>query len=603
MKRCPECRRDYYDDTLSFCLEDGTPLVQGSVPVSHTSDDEPATAILSEPPALAGGQLSGESPTRAFNHTTDQTAILRTGAEAEPRENLDDSSERQSLSAHRAAKPQSQRNKLLAGVGLAVLVLIAGFFGYRYLGSSSKQIESIAVMPFVNESGNADFEYLSDGMTGTLINSLSQLPNLNVQARSSVFRYKGKDTDAKTIGKELNVQAVLNGRVVQHGDDLVLYMELVDAQTGKHIWGDQYNRKQTDLISLQGEIARDVSQKLSTKLLGADEKKLAKNYTENAEAYKLYLKGRFYWYRFPAKEFEKSRDYYQQAIDADPNYALAYAGLAEYYGFGAAIGFLPPTSENWSKSETAANKALALDDTLPDAYNALGGVKQFNNDRTGAERDLRRAIELNPNYAEGRRHYALLLIEDGRSDEAHAQMTKVLELEPLSVTFNRDLAMMFYRTRQYDRAIEQYRKTLELDSNDAYTHELLGDTYEQKRMQKEAVAEWSRALRLTGDDESATMLERTFDASGFNAAVRALWQKKLERFNEKTRRGEYVPAMNYALAYTRLADKEQAFAWLAKAEQERNALLKYAVKLDPIYDSLRSDPRFQELLKKVAFPE
>jgi tetratricopeptide (TPR) repeat protein len=353
---------------------------------------------------------------------------------------------------------------------------------------------------------------------------------------------------------------------------------------------------------LQSEIARDVANKLRTRLSGAEQQKLTKRYTENAEAYQLYLKGRYYWYKFPAKEFEKSRDYYQQAIDVDPNYALAYAGLAEYYGFGAATGFLPPSDENWSKSEAAARKALALDDALPDAYNAMSGFKQFNNDRAGAERELRRAIELNPNYAEGRRHYAMFLIEDGRSEEALAQMRKGLELEPLSVPSNRDLAMIFYRTRQYDRAIEQYQKTLELDPNDAFTHELLGDTYEQKGMQKEAVAEWSRALRLTGDNESATMLERTFAASGFNAAVRALWQKKLERFNEKAKRGEYVPAMNYALAYTRLADKEQAFAWLAKAEQERNGLIFQAI-LDPRNDSLHDDPRYQNLLRRVGLPQ
>ncbi|MBA2732657.1 MAG: protein kinase, partial [Acidobacteria bacterium] len=415
-----------------------------------------------------------------------------------------------------------KRHKLAALLILATLVAAIAYFAYsRYRVASDKAnnsaasdastIRSIAVLPFVNESNNVDAEYLSDGMTESLINSLSQLPNLSVKARSTVFRYKGKEIEPQQVGSELNVQAILNGRVVQRGDDLALYLSLVDARNGNQLWGEQYNRKLADLVTLQGEIAHDVSNKLWVKLSGADEQKLAKNYTENAEAYQLYLKGRYYWYKFPAKEFEKSRDYYQQAIDVDPNYALAYAGLAEYYGFGAATGFLPPTSENWSKSEAAANKALALDDALPDAYNALAGVKQFNNDDSaGAERDLRRAIELNPSYAEGRNHYAAHLINFGRLEEALAQMRKGLELEPLSVPFNRNLAMTFYQTRQYDRAIEQYQKTLELDPNDAYTHELLGDTYEQKGMQKEAVAEWSRALRLTGDNESATMLERTF---------------------------------------------------------------------------------------------
>jgi len=190
----------------------------------------------------------------------------------------------------------------------------------------------------------------------------------------------------------------------------------------------------------------------------------------------------------------------------------------------------------------------------------------------------------------------------GRSEEALPQMKKVLELEPLSVPYNRILAMIFYWMHQYDPAIEQYQKTLELDPNDAFTHELLGDTYEQKGMQKEAVAEWSKALRLVEDNESAMILERTYTASGFNAVVRALWQKKLERFNEKAKRGEYIPAMNYALAYTRLADKEQAFVWLAKAEQERNGLI-FKVKFDPIYGSLRDDPRFQDLLRRVGFSQ
>ncbi len=492
-----------------------------------------------------------------------------------------------------------RKHKFVSFGLLAALVVALAAIGYfRFFATHSAAINSIAVLPFVNESGNADVEYLSDGMTETLISSLSQIPKLNVKARSSVFRYKGKDADVQTVGKELNVQAILNGTVVQRGQDLALHIELVDAQTEIVLWSADYKQPMANLVSLQNDITRDVSGKLKIKLSGTDEQKLAKTYTDNAEAYQLYLKGRYYWYRFPAKEFEKSRDYYQQAIDIDPTYALAYAGLAEYYGFGAALGVLPP-DENWSKSEAATNKALALDDTLPDAHNALAGVKQFNNDPAGAERELRRAIELNPNYAEGRDHYAQDLTDAGRFEESLAQIKKVLELEPLSVRYNRGLALFFYRTRDYDRAIKQYQKTLELDPNDAYTHELLGNTYEQKGMQKEAVAEWSKALRLTEDNDAAAILERTFAASGFNVAVRSLWQRKLEQLNEKAKRGEFVPAMNFAFAYTRLADKEQAFAWLAKAERERNRLI-FDVKLEPIYDSLRDDARFQDLLRRVG---
>jgi len=265
--------------------------VQGSVPVG--SDVEPATAILSEPGAVATGFLGGEDKTRPQINTTDQIAIFPRGSEAEPQKNLGDTSERQSLSAHRAAKPLSGGKKLLAGIGIAVLLLVGGFFGYRYLNTNTKQIESIAVMPFVNESGITDNEYLSDGMTETLIKSLSNLPNLNVKPRSSVFRYKGKDTDLHTIARELNVQAILNGRVVQRGEQLTLSLELVDVQKDRVIWTEQYQRKQSDLVSLQSDIARDITSKLKSKLSGADETKLTKSDTANPEAYQSYLKGRF----------------------------------------------------------------------------------------------------------------------------------------------------------------------------------------------------------------------------------------------------------------------------------------------------------------------
>ena len=506
---------------------------------------------------------------------------------------------------------KAKSNKLLV-VGLAILLLSAIGFAYWFFNRSGKQIESIAVMPFVNESGSTDVEYLSDGMTETLISSLSQIPKLSVKARSSVFRYKGKETDAQTVGKELNVQAILNGRIVQRGDNLTLYLSLVDAQTGNQIWGEPYNRKMIDLVSLQSEIALDVSQKLKIKLSGVEQQKLTKNYTANTEAYQLYLKGLYYWNKFPAKEYEKSRDYFEQAIDVDPTYALAFSGLADYYGFRANSGLVPP-DEYWLKAEAAANKALALDASLGEAHSSLATVKMYYyRDWAGAERELKQAIELSPNNSETHQLYSIYLIAHGRFDEGLAEQKKALELEPLSLRLNRNLARAFYRMRDYDRAIEQYQKTLELVPNNAFTHRLLGDAYEEKGMQKEAVAEWSKALRLTGDTgavttltddkESAMLLERTFAASGFDAAVRALWQRELEKLNEKTRRGEYFSAMEYVIAYTRLADKEQAFAWLAKAEQERNWLIFQAIR-DPRYDSLRSDSRFQDLLRRVRLPQ
>ena len=483
---------------------------------------------------------------------------------------------------------------------LSVLLLAAVGLGYWFLvrqSANATPIESIAVLPFVNESGNADVEYLSDGMTESLINSLSQLPKLAVKARSSVFRYKGKDAAPQQVGSELSVQAILNGRMVQRGDDLALYISLVDARSGNQLWGEQYKRKLTDLASLQSEIARDVSEKLRLRLTSTEQQRLTKQGTQNTEAYQAYLRGRFYWNKGIAPGYEKSREYYQQAIDLDPTYALAYSSLADYYGFASSIGLLPP-DENWPKAEAAANKALALDNTLAETYNPLAAVKlYYYRDWVAAERYFRRGIELDPNFAEIHAHYALCLTLFGRNEEALAEARRSVELDPLSSRFNYFWGRILFFMRQYDRAIDQFHRTLELDPNYVTAHEELGDAYEQKGMQREAVAEWGKALTLRGAGEQASSLERTYAASGFEMVVRALAQEQLTKLNERMKRGEYVPAWDYVTAYTRLGDKEQAFAWLNKAVQERNGFV-FVVKVNPIYDKLRGDPRFQELLRR-----
>src|SRR6266581_646020 len=316
MKRCPACKRVEPDDALTFCRADGTALISESGPVntnagtvrfgSASGASEIETSVLPHPTTNADMSRDTGSTT-VLDHR--QHTISRTGELGRPK-----------------------RTKAIVFVGAAVLILAIAASAYFYLSrKSNAAIQSVAVLPFVNESGNADVEYLSDGMTESLISSLSQIPKLNVKARSSVFRYKGKDTKAQTIGKELNVQAILNGRVVQRGQDLILYVELVEAATENVLWKQTYNKTLTNLVALQNDIARDVADKLRVKLSGADEQKLTKNYTENAEAYQLFLKGQFFLQKRTVKDFQKAIEYFNQAIEKDPNYALAYAALADAY--------------------------------------------------------------------------------------------------------------------------------------------------------------------------------------------------------------------------------------------------------------------------------
>jgi len=312
MKRCPQCNRLEPDDALAFCRVDGAPLVADT---SSENLDAGTMKLVSRSVAAeaATNRLVDENTNISNVRSTGPTTILPERTEAARTEKL--------------VKPKGRWILLLSA--LAILIIVGAGYAYYIAHKASAGISSIAVMPFVNEGGNPDVEYLSDGMTETLISSLSQLPNLSVKARSSVFRYKGKDTNAQTIGKELNVQAILNGRVIQRGDQLDLNVELVDAATENVLWSHQYNRQQSDLVALQSEIARDVSGKLKSQLSRAEVAKVEKNYTSNTEAYQLYLKGKFYWNKRTGESLKQAVDSYQQAIEKDPSFALAYSGLAE----------------------------------------------------------------------------------------------------------------------------------------------------------------------------------------------------------------------------------------------------------------------------------
>jgi TolB-like protein/Tfp pilus assembly protein PilF len=478
---------------------------------------------------------------------------------------------------------------LLAAIGLGVW-----FFTNRT--SNATQIESIAVMPFVNEGGNVDAEYLSDGMTESLINSLSQLPKLSVKARSSVFHYKGKNVSPQAIGNELSVQAVLNGRVVQRGDNLILSLELVDAQTGNQIWGEQYNRKMTELVSLQSEIARDVSNKLRAKLTGEQKQQVAKNYTENTEAYQLYLQGRFYWNKRTGEGAKKAFEYFQKAIDKDPNYALAYIGLAETH-------ILSDFPDRYVKANALALKALEIDPTLGEAHNVLAQIKESGEwNFAEAEKEYKRAIELSPNYATAYHWYAEFLAEMGRFDESFAMYKRALELDPLSFAISTDLGMAYYYARQYDRAIEHLKKLVELDPNYVRTHEYLAMVYQEKGMFEEAIAEIEKLNALRGED----MQEFTRDKAKVEDALRksgakGFWQQLLDFNKEEMKKGNPVYPVDMAMLYTRLGERDEAFRWLEKAYEERSVPLT-RLKVSPEWDNLRDDPRFADLIRRVGLP-
>lgn len=599
MKRCPQCNRTYADETLNFCLEDGEWLLNG---------DEPATAIKSVPPASAGGFLlepgaitarpyESESSTRVFQNTTDQTVILRTSSEAEPQSSLDALSEEGSVSAHPAAKPTgrfSGRKQLLAALGLIIFVLVAGFFGYRYFAASnSKQISSIAIMPFANESGNTDVDYLSDGMTETLISSVSQLPDLNVKPRSLVFRYKGKDADPQTIGKDLGVQAVFNGRVASRGDDLSLYVELIDAASTKVLWSRQYNRKQGDIVSLQSDIARDLSNTLRPKLSTDDEKKVTREYTANPEAYKLLLLGNSLRARRKLVDVQKAVECYEQAIALDPNYALAYTGLAGAHVFMTIYGGAPG-GEEFPKARAAAEKALEIEPNLPAAISTLAIISIFyDHDFTAFERQQNKAVELSPNNGEFHRQIGIRLAWLGRFDEAVAEFKRSLDLEPMSAVTHVNLGWTYYFAGKMTESDAELAMALEMDPTLWFTHYQMFINAMTKGESSTAVEHLAKAHELRDEPDSAKFMRDAFARGGWHGFVQAVVDEP-----EKSKLQAY-PRATLAME---LGDKEKAFAALNEDYAKYDQFI-YFLKVDPKMQPLRNDPRYDELLKKLGFPQ
>ncbi|MBA2702443.1 MAG: protein kinase [Blastocatellia bacterium] len=491
-----------------------------------------------------------------------------------------------------------KRHKVAAAI--ALLVLIGGIaLGAYYLHARNSEvgIESIAVMPFVNESGNADVEYLSDGMTETLIKSLSNLSSLDVKPRSAVFRYKGKDTDLQTIAKELNVQAILNGRVAQRGDQLTLSLELVDVQKNSVIWSEQYQRRQSDLVSLQSEIARDVSTNLKAKLSGAEETKVSRTATADPEAYQAYLKGRYYWNRRTAENLKKAIEQFKSATDRDPNYALAFVGLGDCYAvLNEYAG--TPTSETLPLSKAYAERALAIDGQLAEPHATLGTVNEYSWQWAESEKEFKRAIELNPNYPTAYHWYSILLKNLGRNDEAAAMIKRAQELDPLSSLIAVNVSRMYHLQNNYDASIENSLKIIELDPNFAPAYEYLALSYLKLGRNAEAIAAAEKAVDLSKRAGIALGdLGYVYAAVGKRAEAIDKIKELEEKYTRKEAIGQYIAAV-----YVGLGDKDKGFEWLEKDFQARNGKLA-EIQWQMQFEPLRDDPRFKDLIRRLGLPE
>jgi TolB-like protein len=558
MKRCPQCNRVETDDALVFCRADGTALIGDSRSISGDA----GTVKFGSAPVSSeiGTSILPNVTDASINRATAPTTVLP-------------ASQIPGTISH-LSKPKSRG--LVFGL-IALVITGAAIASYFYFSrKNSATIQSIAVMPFVNASGNADLDYLSDGMTETLIKSLSQLPNLNVKARSTVFRYKGKDTDAKTIGKELGVPAILNGRMTQRGDQLTLNLELIDTQTENVIWTDQYDRKSSDLVSLQNQIARDVTSKLKIQLTSADQLKLAKNYTNDPEAYRLYLQGRFYWNKRTKSEVDKAIVYFKQAIERDPSFALGYVGLADS----------DEDNDRPTKKEYI-RRALEIDDNLAEAHASLGYQYMCSQDWAASERELKRAMDLNPNYPQAYSWNGARLMMIGKYDESLASIRRGLEIDPTSNGINFYYGVCLAVSGKRNEAIQQFKKMIEMDPTFPWTHSFLSRIYRWNGDYAASVEERAISLELDGNPEGAKRVRESFANGGWEGFQRLLRQNNSALMG----RGELDAA-----------EKETTIERLTRQAAEGSFWL-FLIRTDPMFDPLRGDPRFQELLKKFNPPQ
>jgi len=575
MKRCPECRRDYYDDSLSYCLDDGAALLEGP-----SSVDDPATAILS-----GSGVNCSDPVTRPLIHTTAAEAERATDISGE--------------TAHRSASSQGKRGTIVAAAAVAIQISAGGFFGYRYFASpKTGEIRSIAVLPFQNRNSDADTEYLSDGLAESLIYRLSQIPELKVSPRSSVFRYKGQDADAEKVGAELGVDAVMSGRLVQRGENLTISVDLVDVRNKRTLWGEQFERKISDLLATQREIAASITDKLQLKLSGTDTKGITKQYTSSNEAYQLYLKGRYYWNRRTAENIRKSIELLTAATEKDPNFAMAYAGLADSYVVASTYTG-ERANETMPQAKLYAMKAIELDPTLAEPHAALGLVTWFYEwNSGGSEREFQRAIELNPNYPTAHQWYSRYLRSVGRVDDGFKEIQRAIDLDPLSLIFINNVAETYIDQGKLDAAFNECQRIIELDPNFWASYQTLVWVHVTQGKYDEALAAAQKGVELSNrSNASLAELGHVYGKLGRVKDAQAIIEELERKYEARAADG-----VDIANVYVGLGDKDRAFEWLEKAFGYHSFTLS-TMRISPLLAPLRDDPRWKDLAHRIGVPQ
>jgi len=535
-----------------------------------------------------------------------QTARLGASPTANPNENPALSLASPEFPATAAKKSDRVlRPRLFSLTIFLIVIVLAASFGFRYLPRPSVAVApqgrmtSLVVLPFENLSADKDQAYFADGMTDELIAHLAKIRSLRVISRTSSMEYKGTHKALSQIARDLNVDSVVEGTVLRSGDRVRITAELVQVATDRHLWAETYESQLGDILTLQSHVASAIVNEIRVKLTPEDQVRLATTRPVSTQSYENYLKGRYYWNKRSQEGLTKAIDYFQLAIEKDPNYALAYAGLADCYSIiGSAIVGTVPASGVAPKARAAALKSLELDDTLAEAHTSLATVRfNYDWDWNAAASGFRRAVELNPSYATAYQRNSLYLMSMGRTSESIAEMNRAHDLDPLSISMNFSLGWRLYMAREYDQAIEQLRNTIDMDPAFVLPHLVLGQAYEQKKAYDQAIAELRRATELSlGSPPVLAALARTLAVSGRITEARNL----LEQLQLSKR--QYVSPFYVAIVYAGLGENERALDWLEKAYADHSNAIVF-LKVDPQLDTLRSYPRFHELQRKLRLPE